>query len=136
MKNCIKYEKDDRGTSYHGRLFHHVETSAPHFCLDGLAGGGVRQTAQRRLPELHGDAAAHLAHGVDDLVHGDAALDARQRHIRRTDGVDGADDIALDARLFLTASSPSRIAILPASYVFFFAILSISFLRFHLYDRH
>ena len=28
---------------------------------------------------------------------GDAALEARQRHIRRTDGVDGADDIALDA---------------------------------------
>ena len=67
------------------------------FASMALPVGGVRQTAQRCFPELHGDAAAHLAHGVDDLVHGDAALNARQRHIRRTDGVDGTDDIALDA---------------------------------------
>lgn len=38
-----------------------------------------------------------LAHRVDDLIDGDAALNARERHIRRAHGVDRADDVALDA---------------------------------------
>ena len=53
---------------------------------------------ERRLAELDRHAPSDLAHRVDDLVDGDAALDARERHIRRGDRVHRADDVALDAR--------------------------------------
>ena len=68
-----------------------------HLLLDPAAGGGGGQAAQGGFPELHRHAAAHLAHGVDDLVHGDAAGDARHGHVRHADGVHRADDVALDA---------------------------------------
>ena len=61
------------------------------------AGRRHRQTALSGLPELRRQAAAHVAHGVDDLVHGDLALDARQGHVRSGDGVHGAHDVALHA---------------------------------------
>ena len=41
-----------------------------HPLLHGPSRGCGGQTAQRRFTELHRHAAAHLAHGVDDLVHG------------------------------------------------------------------
>ena len=50
-----------------------------------------------RITSSGGTAERMPAHGVDDLVHGDAALDARQRHIRAGHGDYGARRVALYA---------------------------------------
>ena len=66
--------------------------------LEPFAGRRGGKTAERRFAELDRHTPPDLAHRVDDLIDGDAALNARERHIRRAHGVDRADDVALDAR--------------------------------------
>ena len=65
--------------------------------LEPFAGRRGGKAAERRFAELDRHTPPDLAHRVDDLIDGDAALDARERHIRRAHGVDRTDDIALDA---------------------------------------
>ena len=65
--------------------------------LEPFAGRRGGKTAERRFAELDRHTPPDLAHRVDDLIDGDAALNARERHIRRAHGVDRADDVALDA---------------------------------------
>ena len=49
------------------------------------------------FPQLHRQAAAHIAHAVDDLIHRYPALNARKGHVRRADGIHRADDVPLHA---------------------------------------
>ena len=67
------------------------------FCLHGPAEGRGGQAALGGLPQLHRQVAAHVAHAVDDLVYRHPALDARQGHVRRADGVHRPDDVPLHA---------------------------------------
>ena len=61
--------------------------------LEPFAGRRGGKAAERRFAELDRHTPPDLAHRVDDLIDGDAALDARERHIRRAHGVDRADDM-------------------------------------------
>ena len=55
-----------------------------------------RNAALSRLAQGGGQRLAYLAQGVYDLVAGDAALNARHRHIRACDRIDSAYDVPLD----------------------------------------
>ena len=59
-----------------------------HLLLDLLSNRRDREAAQSSFPELLRHAVSHIAHTVNDLIHGNPAFNTRQRHIRAAGRVD------------------------------------------------
>ena len=59
-------------------------------------GRSPRQPSDSGLPEIRIEERSHLSHRVDDLVTGDAAREAGQGQVGRSNCLDRPGDIALD----------------------------------------
>ena len=79
-----------------------------HAFFDRSAGRRGGKASEHRLAELHRHAPPDLAHRVDDLIDGDAALDARERHIRRTTPPSAMPRCAACRRSTLPWTAPAR----------------------------
>ena len=69
---------------------------AYQFSYDDACGRRAGESAARGFFQVGGHGIPDGTDGVDDFVGGNLVLDARQCHIGARQGIDGADDVALD----------------------------------------